>query len=107
MASFTFFSSPNSIKIKTETSVVSKIESYLSSVYTSNKAATVTVFSDFLIKENRDIYSIDFMLTDKGELIILTKEIEQEYYKMETFSAQNLKQQTFSVATIAPHVHKA
>lgn len=94
-------------KVKDEKSVSTKIEAYLSTVTLDLQTESVIVYSDFLIKENNNIYTVDFLVTAKGEVVVLNKNHEDEYYKMDTYSTKKLKQHSVAVATVKAIIHKA
>jgi len=74
-----------------------KIDHYVKSNDLSKMDASATIYSHFLIKEDSLIYTIDFMITTDGEIIILSKELEEDFYKVDLFNAKHVK--TTSVAT--------
>lgn len=82
------------------TTAIGIIESYLSSVDYENTEETVDIFTELLIVENDDLYTVDFMVTEEGEVIILSKEFEEEYYKVKNYSTVLLKKYTSEVAMI-------
>jgi len=77
-----------------------KIKSYLSSINFNSAAETATIFSNFLVNENGDLFTIDFMITDDGEIEILSKDYEEEYYKVDLYSTVNMIKYSFPVASI-------
>lgn len=95
LASFT-----DTTSIDKSNELKTKIEQYVKTIDHSEMANKATIYTHFLIKEEGFIYSIDFMVTSNGEITILTKEIEEEYYKIDLFNAKHMKKYTVSMPTI-------
>ena len=88
------------LSIDNDMSIHENINSYLSTINYELEDETVGVFSDFLVVENEDLYNVDFMLSDDGEVMILSKEYEVEFYKVDHYSTQFLKTQTIKIAKV-------
>jgi len=80
--------------------ISSKIVNYLSSIKFTHDTETITMFSDFLINEEGELYNVDFIINEKGEILILNTEIEEEFYKVDSYSTKHLQKYTFPVAYI-------
>ena len=80
--------------------LINKIENYISTI-DQNQNTGATLYTHFLVKENGFIYSVDFMLTETGEIIVLSKEDEEEFYSMDSFSADHIEKYQVAVADIA------
>jgi hypothetical protein len=100
MLAITLSANNNSIACDMKNSVTCKIESYLSSMDLNLKAETVTIFSNFIVNQNGDLLTIDFMITEDGNIEILSKNFEEEYYKVDTYNTVNLEQYSFPVAQV-------
>ena len=78
----------------------SKIEQYVKTIDHSEMGNSATIYTHFLVKEDGFIYSIDFMVTSNGEITILTKDIEEEYYKVNLFNAKHVEKYSVTIPTI-------
>ena len=47
-----------------------------------------------------DLYTIDFMVTEDNELIILSKDFEEEYYKVDHYTSAYMQKTVVPVATV-------
>jgi len=83
---------------KSENILEASINSFLSGEEKIAKVNIAEIYSDFIVKENGHFYSIDFMLTSDGEVIILSKDIEEEYYILDKYTTKNLKHHTTVIA---------
>lgn len=90
----------NPVHCKNKDASVSAIEIYLSSIGYDNETEVAEIFVDFLVMENDDLYTVDFMVDEKGEIIVLSKEFEEEYYKVNTYSTKLMKKYSSAVAQI-------
>ncbi|MFT6338512.1 MAG: hypothetical protein ACJATI_005286 [Halioglobus sp.] len=77
-----------------------KIEQYVKTINKSELSSKATVYNHFLVKEEGFIYTIDFMITSNGEITILTKDIEEEYYKVDLFNAKYVEKYSIVIPTI-------
>jgi hypothetical protein len=77
-----------------------KIEQYVKTIDKSELSSTATIYTHFLVKEEGFIYTIDFMVTSNGEITILTKDIEEEYYKVDLFNAKHVEKYSIAIPTI-------
>jgi hypothetical protein len=80
--------------------LINKIENYISTI-DQDKSAGATLYAHFLVKENGFIYSVDFMLTETGEIIVLSKDDEEEFYRVDSFNADHIEKYNIAVADIA------
>ena len=83
-----------SIELKT------KIEQYIKTIDHSEMSSTATIYTHFLVKEEGLIYTVDFMVTDNDKITILTKDIEEEYYRVGLFNAKHVEKYSVPMATI-------
>ncbi len=100
LSTFTTFASTASMEIEAPDTVSSKIESYLSTIDFNSDEELVTIFSNFLINENGDLYTVDFMITENEEIVVLSMDYEEEYYKVDSYSTRNMVQYSFPVAHV-------
>ena len=77
-----------------------KIEQYVKTIDQSEMDNSATIYTHFLVKEEGFIYTVDFMVTDNGEITILTKDIEEEYYKVNLFNAKHVEKYSVAIPTI-------
>ena len=84
----------------TEDITTIEIKAFLSTLDCNKGKDPASIFIDLLVKENGEIYTIDFMVTEEGNIIVLSKEVEEEYYKIQSFSTKKLKQYALPVALI-------
>jgi len=82
------------------TTLISKIEQYVSTI-DQDTAQDATLYSHFLVKEDGFIYSVDFILTASGDIIVLSKDDEIEYYRVDEFNADHIQKYPVAVADIA------
>ena len=73
-----------------------KIEQYVTTIDQPAIDGSATIYTHFLVKEEGYIYTVDFMVTSNGKITILTKDIEEEYYRVDLFNAKLVE--TYSVA---------
>jgi hypothetical protein len=64
---------------KVKDAISSKIVSYLSTIDYSHDLETVSIFSDFLFNENGDLFNVDFMINEKGEMLIYPKILKKNF----------------------------
>lgn len=76
------------------------IENYVSTLDQSIEDGSAQIFTHFLVKEEGFIYSVDFMLTNSGEIIVLSKEDEKEYYRVDGFNAEHMGTYSIPVTNI-------
>ena len=77
-----------------------KIEHYVKSIDLSKMDASATIYTHFLVKEDDWTYTVDFMVTRDGEIIILSKELEEYIYKVDLFNAEHVKTSTVAMPTV-------
>ena len=80
--------------------LTTKIEQYVNTIEQSDMDGSATIYTHFLVKEEGFIYKVDFMVTSDGKITILTKEIEEEYYRVDIFNAKLVEKYTVAVPTI-------
>jgi hypothetical protein len=78
-----------------------EIESYLEDSGFNYNASSATIFSNFIVKENDELYTIDFMVTEDNELIILSKNLEEEFYKVDSYSSKYMQRHVVPVANVS------
>ncbi|MFT6337694.1 MAG: hypothetical protein ACJATI_004459 [Halioglobus sp.] len=76
------------------------MEQYVKTIDKSEINSSATIYTHFLVKEEGFIYTVDFMVTSNGEITILTKEIEEEYYKVNLFNAKFVQKYSVVIPTI-------
>ena len=95
--SFSAIADTSSVAI--EDFMMTEIEDYLSTQKINNQKSTATVYSDFLVKDaDGFIYTIDFLITNDCELIVLSAELEEEYYRINHYNITQLKTLEVSIA---------
>jgi hypothetical protein len=104
---FSFSANADTLDIKNVKGITSNIENYLSTVGQTNTAGYATIYVNLLITQNGDLYTVDFMVTDDGEVVILSKEYEDEFYRVETFSSKLVEKYTVSISTIKNNIEKS
>ena len=77
-----------------------KIEQYVKTIDQSEKDGSATIYTHFLVKEEGDIYTVDFMVTSDDKITILTKDIEEEYYRVDLFNAKLVEKYSVALPTI-------
>jgi len=98
--SFSVLANPHNSEEHTA-EVTSKIENYLSTIDYSNNGDSVTVFVNFIISEHGDLYSVDFMVSEKEEIVVLSKELEDEFYRVDSlFNSKFVKKYSVPVTNI-------
>lgn len=90
----------DSSSINTSSEVDKIIEHYLDEIDFSNKEGAATIFVDLLISEKGDLYNVDFMVTGKNKVLVLSKEYEEEYYRVGEYSARNTRKYSVPVSYI-------
>jgi hypothetical protein len=77
-----------------------KIEQYVKTIDKSEINSSATIYTHFLVKEEGFIYTVDFMVTSNGKITVLSKEIEEEYYKVDLFNAKLVEKYSVAIPTI-------
>ena len=80
--------------------IKTKIEQYVKTIDQSEMVTSATIYTHFLVKEEGFIYTVDFMVTSNGKITILTKDIEEEYYKVDLFNAKLVEKYSVTIPTI-------
>ena len=80
--------------------LTTKIEQYVTTIDQSEMDGSATIYTHFLVKEEGFIYTVDFMVSDNGKITILTKEIEEEYYRVDLFNAKLVEKYSVAIPTI-------
>ena len=86
----------DTLTIENTKELKTKIEQYVTTIDQSELDGTATIYTHFLVKEEGEIYTVDFMVTSDGTITILNKEIEEEYYRVDIFNAKLVEK--YSVA---------
>lgn len=76
------------------------IEQYVKTIDQSEMDGSATIYTHFLIKEEGFIYTVDFMVTSNGKITILTKDLEEEYYRVDFFNANHVEKYAVTIPTI-------
>ena len=90
----------DTINIDKTKELKTKIEQYVKTIDKSEMNNSATIYTHFLVKEEGFIYTVDFMVTSNGDITILTKEIEEEYYKVNLFNAKHVEKYSVVIPTI-------
>ena len=90
----------DTLDIENTQELKTKIEQYVKTVDQPEMDGSATIYTHFLVKEEGFIYSIDFMVTSNGQITILTKELEKEYYKVDLFNAKHVEKYTVAMPII-------
>jgi hypothetical protein len=90
----------DTLNIEKTKELKTKIEQYVKTIDKSEINSSATIYTHFLVKEEGFIYTVDFMVTSNGEITILTKEIEEEYYKVNLFNAKLVEKYSVVISTI-------
>ncbi len=77
-----------------------KIEQYVKTIDNSELSTSATIYTHFLVKEEGFIYTIDFMVTSNGKITVLSKDIEEEFYKVDLFNANLVEKYSVAIPTI-------
>jgi hypothetical protein len=80
--------------------LTTKIEQYVTTVDQSEMDGSATIYTHFLVKEEGDIYTVDFMVTDNGKITILSKDVEKEYYRVDLYNAELVEKYSVAIPTI-------
>ena len=73
-----------------ENAIMHEINSFIQDEFHSESESNV-VFHNFLVNQSGDLYTVDFMLTQEGETVILDSAFELEFYKVNGHSTEILK----------------
>ena len=77
-----------------------KVEQYVKTIDQPEMDGSATIYTHFLVKEEGDIYTVDFMVASNGKITILTKELEDEYYRVDLFNAKHVEKYSVAIPTI-------
>ncbi|MFT6782760.1 MAG: hypothetical protein ACJA1A_002696 [Saprospiraceae bacterium] len=77
-----------------------KIERFVKTIDNSELSNSATIYTHFLVKEEGFIYTIDFMVTSDGKITVLSKDIEEEYYRVDIFNAKHVEKYSVAIPTI-------
>jgi hypothetical protein len=94
----------DTLSIENTKELKTKIEQYVNTIDQTNIDGSTTIYTHFLVKEEGDIYTVDFMVTSNGKIIVLTKDIEEEYYRVDLFNAKQVEKYSVAVPTIMPTI---
>jgi hypothetical protein len=104
---FSFSANADTLNIENIKDITSNIEEYISTVDQTNTAGYATIYVNLLMTQNGDLHTVDFMVTDEGEVVILSNEYEDEFYRVETFSSKLVEKYTVSISTIKKKTEKS
>ena len=90
----------DTLNIESTKELKTKIEQYVTTIDQAEMDGSATIYTHFLVKEEGFIYTVDFMVTSNGNITILTKDIEEEYYRVDLFNANLVEKYTVPVPTI-------
>ena len=90
----------DTLNVENTKELKTKIEQYVTSIDQSEMDGSATIYTHFLVKEEGDIYTVDFMVTSDGKITILTKDIEEEYYRVDLFNAKLVEKYSVALPTI-------
>lgn len=82
--------------------VTKKIQTFLTSIDYSHLNNEATVFNNFIVSEDGDLFNVDFMITENDEIVVLSKDYEEEYYKVELYNSNFTTQYSLPVAYVNP-----
>lgn len=97
---FSVSSFADTLTVETTKELTTKIEQYVNTIDESVTEGSATIYTHFLVKEEGFIYTVDFMVTDNGKITVLTKDIEEEYYRVDLFNATQVEKYSLAVPTI-------
>ena len=97
---FTFSANADTTNTENVKELTSNIEKFISTLDQTNATGSATIFVNLLVSQDGDLYNVDFMVADDGEVVILSKEFEEEFYKVDTFSTRFLEKYTVAVTNI-------
>ena len=83
-----------------------KIEQYVTTVDQLNTNGDATIYTNLLVKEDGLIYTVDFMVSNDGDITVLNKEEEDEFYKVDLFNAKYVERYEISVPSIVEHTNE-
>ena len=90
----------DTLNIENTKELKTKIEQFVKTVDQSEMDNSATIYTHFLVKEEGFIYTVDFMVTSNGNITILAKDKEEEYYRVDLFNAKHVEKYSVPVATI-------
>jgi hypothetical protein len=90
----------DTLNIEKTKELKTKIEQYVKTIDKSEINSSATIYTHFLVKEEGFIYTVDFMVTSNGKITVLSKEIEEEYYKVDLFNAKLVEKYSVAIPTI-------
>jgi len=101
MSTSSFMLTAGDVKLEDKNAdVVNKIENYLSKIdYKSNKSKA-DIFINFIIKEEKELYTVDFMVTEKDGIVVLSKEQDGEYYRVKSYNSKFVRKYSVPVTNI-------
>jgi hypothetical protein len=84
--------------------IETKIERYIKTIENVEMSTSATIYTHFLIEEEGFIYTVDFMITNDGQITVLSKDIEEEYYRVDVFNAKHVEKYSVAVPTIENNI---
>jgi hypothetical protein len=97
---FSISASADTLTVDNTKELTTKIEQYVKTIDNSEMSTTATIYTHFLVKEEGFIYTIDFMVTSNGKITVLSKDIEEEYYRVDLFNAKHVEKYSVEIPTI-------
>ena len=96
----------DTLYMETTKELESKIEQYVTTVDQSSIDGEATIYTNLLVKEDGLIYTVDFMVSNDGDITVLNKEEEDEFYKVDLFNAKYVERYEISVPSIVEHTNE-
>jgi hypothetical protein len=91
----------NVVSADMNTAFLQEIKEYVSTLDVQETESEALLFSQFITKDAEGfIYTIDFVVADDCEIIVLSVELEEEYYRINGYNVDDLKTKALSIAEI-------
>ena len=101
---FSFSLSADVISEDMNTAFMQEIKEFVSTLDMQASESEATLYSKFITKDaDGFIYSIDFLIADDCEIILLSAELEEEFYRINRFNIEDLQTKTLTIAEIKAH----
>ena len=98
---FSLSLSANVVSTDMNTAFMDEINEYVSTIEMANTKSEAVLYSNFLTKDEEGfIYTIDFVISDECEIIVLSVELEEEFHKINQYNVEALKTKKLSIAEI-------
>ena len=86
LLSFSLIADTSTVKL--EKAVEHQIEDYVATLNPADFDQAATIYTNLLVKDaDGFIHTVDFMIADEGEIIVLSDKLEIEYHRMENYKA--------------------